>query len=157
MGGRMVYLKWRKELDTGIGVIDNQHRRIVDYINQLHDASITRDIAIIGKVIEDTVDYTASHFGFEETLIENSGYQFTKPHKRVHKLFIKRINEYNERFAGGEDVCEELHGLLSRWLFSHILNEDAAYVPAVKSSLANLEDDKQKSGFFSRSLQKFFG
>ena len=33
----MAYLDWKDELNTGIRVIDGQHRRIVDYINQLHD------------------------------------------------------------------------------------------------------------------------
>jgi hemerythrin len=111
---------------------------------------------VIKKVISDTVDYTVSHFGFEETLIEDAGYEFIRPHKRVHELFVKRVSEYKERFDSGEDVADELHGLLSRWLFSHIKNDDAAYVPAVKASLGNQGSEK-KSGFLKRSLKKFFG
>ncbi|MCB2038510.1 MAG: hemerythrin, partial [Ottowia sp.] len=37
------------------------------------------------------------------------------------------------RFEGGEDVVEELHGMLSRWLFNHIRNEDHGYIEAVKA------------------------
>ncbi len=37
----MDYLEWTKDLDTGVTVIDKQHRRIVDYINQLVDATET--------------------------------------------------------------------------------------------------------------------
>jgi len=51
---------------------------------------------------------------------------------------------------------EELHGLLSRWLFSHIRNDDAAYVTAVKSSLLD-SGVAQKQGLISRSLKRFFG
>ena len=61
----MAYLTWTDNLDTGIEVIDGQHKRIVDYINQLHDARLSQNRKVIGKVIEDTVDYTLSHFGFE--------------------------------------------------------------------------------------------
>ncbi len=153
----MAYLTWTRDLDTGIEVIDGQHKQIVDYINQLHDARHTQNRSVIGKVIDDTIEYTISHFGFEETLIEDAGYEFTRPHKRVHELFIKRVSEYKQRFDGGEDISEELHGLLSRWLFSHIRNDDAAYVPSVKTSLADLDSDQRKRGFFSRSLKKFFG
>jgi hemerythrin len=153
----MAHLKWSKNLDTGIDVIDGQHKQIVDYINQLHDAKLTQNRTVIGKVIEDMVDYTISHFGFEETLMEDAGYEFLRPHKRVHELFIKRVSEYKQRFETGEDVTEELHGLLSRWLFSHILNDDAAYAPIVTSSLKTLEKDKKKQGLFKRSLAKFFG
>jgi hemerythrin len=153
----MAYLTWTKDLDTGIDVIDGQHKKIVDYINQLDHAKQTLNRAAIGKIIDDTVDYTISHFGFEETLIEDAGYEFIRPHKRVHELFIKRVSEYKARFDSGEDIADELHGLLSRWLFSHIRNDDAAYVPAVKASLTELERTNRKSSFFKRSLKKFFG
>jgi hemerythrin len=153
----MTHLTWKKSLDTGIDVIDGQHKRIVEYINKLDDARVTQNRKVIAKVIEDMVDYTVSHFGFEETLIEDAGYEFTRPHKRVHELFIKRVSEYKQRFDDGENVADELHGLLSRWLFSHIQNDDAAYVSSVKASLAGLDKNQKKRGFFARSLKKFFG
>lgn len=153
----MAHLMWKKDLDTGIDVIDGQHRQIVNYINQLDDARLTKNRSVISKVIDDTVDYTVSHFGFEEALIEDAGYEFTRPHKRVHELFIKRVSEYKQRFDQGEDISDELHGLLSRWLFSHIQNDDAAYVPSVKASLNDLKYNKRKRGFFTRSLKRFFG
>jgi hemerythrin len=153
----MAHLKWSKDLNTGIDIIDTQHKQIVAYINQLHDAKLTKNRTVIGKVIESTVDYTISHFGFEETLMQDAGYEFLRPHKRVHELFIKRVSEYKQRFETGEDVTEELHGLLSRWLFSHILNDDAAYAPTVTASLKALERDNKKQGLFKRSLAKFFG
>ena len=37
------------------------------------------------------------------------------------------------RFDAGEDVAQEMHGLLSRWLFNHIRNEDHGYVDAVQA------------------------
>jgi hemerythrin len=153
----MAHLIWKKNLDTGIDVIDGQHKQIVDYINKLDDARVTKNRLVIAKVIEDTVDYTVSHFGFEEALIEDAGYEFTRPHKRVHELFIKRVSEYKQRFDDGEDIADELHGLLSRWLFSHIQNDDAAYVPSVKASLSDIDRNQKKRGFFARSMKKFFG
>ena len=36
----MSYLEWIPELDTNIPEVDLQHRRIVEYINELHDARI---------------------------------------------------------------------------------------------------------------------
>ncbi|MES9969059.1 MAG: bacteriohemerythrin [Candidatus Thiodiazotropha sp.] len=153
----MAHLTWKKDLETGIDVIDGQHKQIVSYINKLDDARVTKNRVVIAKVIDDTVDYTVSHFGFEETLIEDAGYEFTRPHKRVHELFIKRVSEYKQRFDDGEDIADDLHGLLSRWLFSHIQNDDAAYVESVQASLAKLEKNNKKQGFFARSLKKFFG
>lgn len=129
----MGLLVWIPELDTGIGEIDRQHRRIVDYINQLYQSNATHDRAGVGAVIEELVDYTLSHFAFEESLLESAGYMFAGPHKKVHEIFTRRVAEYQMRFLAGDDVAAELHGLLSRWLFNHIRNEDHAYVDAAKA------------------------
>ena len=45
-------LVWSPELDTGIDVIDQQHRRIVDYINALETANLARDREAVGQVLE---------------------------------------------------------------------------------------------------------
>ncbi|WP_207887123.1 bacteriohemerythrin [Pseudomonas sp. 30_B] len=153
----MAYLVWQDDLDTGIQVIDTQHKRIVEMINQLHDAQAQHDRALLGSVIEELVDYTLSHFAFEETLLEDSGYLFTRAHKKVHELFIKRVSDYRMRFESGEDVADELKGLLGRWLFNHIRSDDANYVESVKSSMQELTRDQGQGGWLSRSMKRFFG
>ena len=131
----MALLVWLPELDTGIDEIDRQHRRIVDYINQLHEVRATHDREVLGNVIGDMIDYTVSHFVFEEALMESAGYSFSGPHKKVHDLFTRRVSEMKTRFDAGEDVTDELHGMLSRWLFNHIRNEDHGYIDSVKAYL----------------------
>ncbi len=147
----MAKLTWSAELDTGINVIDKQHRVIVDYINQLDDARANgHKRAIVGNVIEDLIDYTISHFGFEESMQEEANYPFSKAHKRVHELFIRRVSDYQTRFKQGEDVSEELHQLMFHWLFSHIQGDDGDYVDSVKDNLAEQDDFiARKKGFFA--------
>ena len=139
----MAILAWVPELDTGIDEIDRQHRRIVDYINKLYELRESPDREALGDVIGEMVDYTLSHFVFEETLIENAGYMFAGPHKKVHELFTRRVSEMQTRFDAGEDVAAELHGMLSRWLFNHIRNEDHGYVDAAKTYLRMARDNEQ--------------
>jgi hemerythrin len=153
----MAILKWNAELDTGIDVIDGQHRRIVDYVNQLHEARERGDAAAVGEVIESTVEYTLSHFAFEESLMEDAGYPLSKPHKKVHELFVKRVADLRMRFRAGEDISAELHGLLSRWLVNHIRNDDHDYVESVKRSMNRLAAETHEGGWLSRSLGRFFG
>lgn len=149
-------LVWSEDLDTGIDVIDAQHRRIVEYINQLADAHRAQDRTLVGEVIESMVDYTLSHFAFEETLMEDVGYEFVRPHKKVHQLFIKRIEDLQTRFRLGEDVSGELHAMLSRWLFSHIRHDDASYVATVKTDMQTLVRNAQDKGWLGRTLRRFF-
>lgn len=145
-------LVWSADLDTGIDVIDKQHRRIVDYINELHDARTSgHQKEDIGKVIDELVDYTLSHFAFEESLQEEAHYPFLKAHKKVHDLFVKRVGEYQERFKLGDDVSEELNNLLVTWLFNHIKRDDADYVASVKNNLQQQEAFvEKKKGFFGK-------
>ncbi len=104
---------WTTDLSTGIDVIDNQHKRIVDYINQLGDAIKQRNRISVGSVLDELVDYTVSHFAFEESLQEEAGYLYAKPHKAVHEMFIKRVAKYQEKHNAGEDIAPKLHGMLS--------------------------------------------
>lgn len=144
-------ITWTTDLNTGIDVIDKQHMRIVEYINQLEAANQRRDRNATGEVLESCVDYTLSHFAFEENLQEEAGYEYCRPHKKVHDLFIRRINEYQRRFELGEDVADELHDLLARWLVSHIKQDDADYVAAVKENMVGIVKKKaQDKGWFGR-------
>ena len=152
----MALLVWLPELDTGIEEIDRQHRRIVEYINKLHELKATHDRAELGEVIGEMVDYTLSHFVFEEALIENAGYLFAGPHKKVHELFAKRVALFQSRFDAGEDVTDELHGMLSRWLFNHIRNEDHGYIDSVKAYLrmTGKQRDADKAELKAELLQE---
>ena len=94
-------LVWTNDMNTGIDVIDSQHMRIVEYINQLEKAARRQDQQLVGHVLGELVDYTLSHFAFEESLQEEAGYAFAKPHKSVHDTFVKRIAKYQERHNGG--------------------------------------------------------
>jgi hemerythrin len=125
-------ISWNPKLDTGIDVIDAQHRRIVDYVNQLEEARLKGDRHQIGDVIEQLVDYTQSHFSFEETMMEQAGYKFLKPHQKVHELFIRRVSTFTVRAAKGEDIAEELQGTLTTWLLNHIASEDHDYAEVVR-------------------------
>ena len=157
----MAILVWVPELDTGIEEIDRQHRRIVEYINRLYELRSSPDREALGDVIGEMVDYTLSHFVFEEALIENAGYMFAGPHKKVHELFTRRVAEMQSRFDAGEDIAAELHGMLSRWLFNHIRNEDHGYVDAAQAYLrmarqrgANNEKEKLKAELLQELEQR---
>ncbi len=155
---------WDHKLDTGIDVIDAQHKRIVEYINELEIAKQKGDRHLLNDIIEQLIDYTQSHFGFEEEMMAEAGYKFIKPHKKVHELFIKRVSEFTLRSAKGEDIVEELHTMLSKWLINHIANEDRDYAKLVQAMVAKGEGESPAAaaapqahgGFLSGLLGRFF-
>jgi hemerythrin len=145
----MAHIEWSNELSVGVEVIDKQHQRIIEYVNKLHDN--LHDKVALADVLEDTIEYTESHFGFEEAMMEEAGYPYIHAHKRIHDLFIRRVARYKERFDAGEDVAEELHDTLVRWLVTHIKSEDANYGPSLQEKFGKEEKKLAKGkGFFSR-------
>ena len=147
----MEIIQWSPTLETGIDVIDQQHKCIVDYINALRIAQGKGDRGAVAKTIDDVIDYTQSHFGFEEALMEDAGYPLLNAHKRVHELFIRRVAVLNQRFKSGEDIAQDLHNVLARWLITHIQTEDRHYVGAVKEKMVGVvADQNRRKGLLAR-------
>ena len=135
---------WTSNLNTGIEAIDNQHKKLVEYINQLDDArSGGGNKELVAKVIDNLVGYTISHFNYEERMLEQAGYPFLKAHQNVHQLFIKRLNGYQERFKRGENISEELHTFMFNWLFGHIKYDDMDFVSSVTYRQSTQEENPE--------------
>ncbi len=154
----MAQLHWSKDLDTGIAVIDNQHKRIVEYINNLETSIVAADATAVNNVLNELVDYTLSHFSFEEELQERAGYPFIKAHKRVHEIFVKRVAEFQTRAANGENVANDILNMLQTWLLNHIKGDDADYAECVIKALGldAKASEPVGAGWMSAALKKFF-
>jgi hemerythrin len=156
----MSYIVWNDNLSVGVEVIDKQHMRIIDYINELHAVvhSVSPDRKErIAAIVNDTIDYTESHFGFEETLLEEVNYLYLKAHKRVHQLFVRRVLEYKARMEKGEDIAQELLDTLARWLLNHIRNEDKDYAKWLSESEDRNPHAAHNRGWLTKQLEHFFG
>ena len=154
---------WIEKYNTGITEVDAQHRQIVTYLNQLHEARVSGNEKAVKDVIEGIIDYTLSHFAFEEALMEQVAYPFASAHKSVHESFIKRVDKFQVRFKAGENIAEELFNLLKRWLLNHIQRDDAAYVRAVNAHFDSLTKEEEgaanstpQGSWLSRTVKKFF-
>jgi len=152
----MAYMQWTEDLETGIQVIDDQHKRIISYINELHHASETGDASEVQEVLEGLLDYTVTHFQFEEELQQKAGYPFLKAHQRVHEIFMKRIAAFRERADRGENIIPELLSMLKVWLSSHIKGDDRDYVESVKK-ITGSTSDNENAGWLSSTLKRLFG
>lgn len=150
-------IAWTKDLNTGIDVIDEQHKRIVDYINKLDMAIRHSDVRLVGKVLVDLADYCTAHLSFEESLMEKAGYSYLKQHKATHQMFVKRLEKLREKYNYGEDVARQLHDMLSNWLVHHIKHADMAYATEAEENILKIVQTKQPDSWLGRSMRKFFG
>ena len=96
------------------------------------------------------IDYTLTHFAFEEALMERAGYPILKHHKLVHQSFAQRVQDHKKNFDEGKDVTRQLLGDLQIWLTSHIKRDDQDYAVLVRGAL-------EEKSWIAKMLQKFFG
>lgn len=146
-------MEWTRELEFGIDVIDDQHKRIIQFINELDDACRTGNHEETNLVMEGLLNYTITHFEFEESLQEKADYPFLKAHRRIHEIFMKKVADVRSRSDRGEDVAPELLKLLQGWLASHIKGEDRDYVESIRKVTAST--DKETVGWMKNLLRRF--
>lgn len=148
----MAKMPWSEQFSVGIEVIDQQHRKILEYINQLDDInSGIQSNREIGRLIDALIDHTIYHFNFEEKIQEEAGYPYINAHRRLHVQFAKRLTGFQTRVAEGEDISGELESFLTSWLLDHLKHDDSDYVELAKQHLqAHPDSQKENKGIFAR-------
>lgn len=144
----MTYWTWDQELSVNIDEIDHQHQRIIEYINELDVAYRSDDQKMVDEVLNGLIDYTLTHFAFEEEMMERAGYPITDLHKSVHHSFITDMKRYKQQHDHGHDVTRQLMSELQIWLTCHIKKEDKDYSPYVLKLL--------HKSWFDRTIGRFF-
>jgi hemerythrin len=150
----MNYLNWDKSYELGISVIDKQHKRIVGYINELHFALAINDKNKASSVIEGVIEYTASHFSFEEALMKEAGYPMIDTHKKIHEAFAKTAEKYQKAINSGYDVTKMFMSELEIWFTHHVLGDDMDFKEDVKKMLEKRKNRKNKTTAITIRTQK---
>lgn len=71
----MAFFDWKDSYSVGVKEMDNQHKVLVDLINQLHTAMTAgKGSSVAGPIISEMVRYTKFHFDAEEKLMTTHGY-----------------------------------------------------------------------------------
>lgn len=131
----MSLILWNNSLSVNIKQVDSQHQKLVDMINQLHDAMKKGQAnTTITKILNDMVTYTLVHFKTEEELFDKYNYSSKKVHKVEHDSFISKVEEFiNDFNSGRKTLSIELMNFLTNWLSNHIKIQDKAYTSFLNS------------------------
>jgi hemerythrin len=130
----MPFFDWNDELATGIPRIDEQHRKLISLVNELHDAlSKGKSRDVLGKLLQELADYTNYHFKTEERAFAAYRYENADAHKRSHDDLVRQLQELVEKHARGSlAVGVETLTFLIDWVKNHIMKEDRLYIPCLK-------------------------
>ena len=135
---------WDPKFSVGIENIDNQHKRLIEYVNELDEASRTHDLQDIYHVLVHLRDYTVYHFAFEEKLMKEAHYPMLEEHRRIHQAFVGRVRYFKEHYERGEDITDQLMIELRAWLINHIQNTDSGYAHDIQQMLEDREKQEKQ-------------
>ncbi len=133
----MPLMEWHETLSVGVSIIDDEHKMIVEMLNELYDAMLARHSEeALGKVLDGLVAYTASHFKHEEALFAKTGYSAAAEHKIEHADLIKQVLDVQKKYQEGPTatLSTEVLKFLRKWLLTHIHDSDKKYGPHLNAN-----------------------
>jgi hemerythrin-like metal-binding protein len=130
------FFEWGPQYSLGIKEIDEQHKQLVEIINELYHAFMKKELDDkLGQILDQLKDYTVYHFGTEEKYFNRYGYENKKQHVAQHKKYIAEIDKmvatYKEKPSA---ITYKLMNFLRSWLIEHIQGTDARYVKFFKQN-----------------------
>jgi len=128
----MPLMTWNDKMSVGVAVIDEEHKKLVGLLNELHDGITTNQAKDkLGRVLDGLISYTATHFAHEERLFAQIHYVDTAAHVKEHQDLVKQVLDVQKRFKAGETgtLSMEVMNFLKRWLVGHIQGSDKKYGP----------------------------
>lgn len=143
---------WSANFETGIALVDQQHRQLVQLLNKLaghlgHRASPVE----LDAVFHELAAYADYHFTAEEAVWapvfgDDAWYL---AHLRGHQAFLQQALEIKAKEATLplDEVVEELLRYLTHWLAFHILDSDKRMAKVVRGVEVGLplEEAKQRA------------
>ncbi|MGE5582967.1 MAG: bacteriohemerythrin [Bacillota bacterium] len=126
----MQYVKWLDEkYSVNIQHIDNQHKKLVEIVNQAFRAKMDKSgRGSTLQILEQLDQYAKSHFLEEESLLRAHNYPALEAHQAAHANFITKVKEYTADLnSDGEALSDDILIFLKDWLLNHIMLMDKSY------------------------------
>jgi len=120
-----------KDMETGIGKIDAQHKDLVDRINAITTMgtkSVSDDET--KKTLDLLGSYIVKHFNDEEALQKQSGYPKYEQHRQLHKAYIGEFEKLKKEFAQNGHSAKftlDLSNSIISWIVRHIKSVDVEF------------------------------
>ncbi|HJW27241.1 MAG TPA: bacteriohemerythrin [Rhodocyclaceae bacterium] len=128
---------WDDLFITGLEAVDEQHRRLVELVNNLSASLIDgggQDDAAVDAVIRELADYAVYHFAEEERLMMQAGVdrRHVERHMAIHRQFVDQVSTMRNSRRTMAEPSRVLLEFLIAWLSFHILGEDQALARQIR-------------------------
>ena len=124
-------MEWSSALSVNVKLFDDQHKKLVNMVNQLHDAmKVGKGSEVLGPIFNSLISYTASHFADEERLMQQNGYPDLAKHKAEHTKLTSQVLDLQKQYQANKTALSmPVMSFLKDWLANHIQGEDKKYGP----------------------------
>jgi len=124
----MPIITWNDSYSVKVKEMDDQHKKLIDLINQLHDAmKVGKGKEVVGNVLNVMTDYTRRHFASEENLMRIHGYSGYEEQKKAHDHMVTQVVDMKTKFENGSVHSQQVISFLKDWLIRHIQGMDQKY------------------------------
>jgi two-component system NtrC family sensor kinase len=121
---------WDSRFDTGIPLVDAQHKQLVEVINTLGNELMQGDVSEerLQALFHQLAEYARHHFSDEENMMRDLAIDDRHRHEHIafHRQFVEQLVNLWKSRASLAKPAETVHGFLTSWLTVHILGEDQA-------------------------------
>lgn len=134
-------IPWNKELETGIEVLDEQHKKFFKMANRFVIKNLAnKKTEAAMEELEFLEDYLMYHFQTEETFQIESHFPDYQDHQAEHKRLIFQVKAMSVALnsidkTNREKALHDFSDFVNRWVKNHILNLDLDFSRFYKNSL----------------------
>lgn len=127
----MALIEWDDKFSVKINKFDDQHKKLVAMVNQMHDAmKVGKGREVLGDILQSLAQYTMSHFADEEQKMKHYGFPGYEEHKKQHNMLVLQVRETLEEHRQGKPILtQSIMEFLKKWLTDHIQDCDKNYGP----------------------------
>jgi hemerythrin-like metal-binding protein len=129
----MAIANWNSRYETGIGIIDTQHKALFKAVNKLADSfRAGTSKTQVKDSLDFLVQYTFEHFQTEEKYMREMDYPKLTSHMAEHAQLLVKAKDLQDKLAEGKSLTMDVTIFLADWLKHHINEVDMDYVSFVK-------------------------
>lgn len=121
-------MEWSDELSVKVKEIDEQHKELIEIINQAHKINMGEDKKKGNEILNKLIEFTRVHFTTEEKYFKKCKYPKSEEHIVEHVELIEKVLKFKRDYEIGKCNCEEFLGFLKDWLENHLKVMDMKYV-----------------------------
>lgn len=124
---------WQKGLEIGIEEIDQEHKMLVEKLNELIMAMNKHDVKAMGDLYLKVYTIAKAHFEHEEKDLYENGYAGYQSHKQIHDFLLSTLLTFKDSVADGSVNKPFLVHFIINALVTHIFGSDVKYAEFLKS------------------------